>query len=197
MSRRFRQVVPVVLGHLLPHRATVETGRIEDVRVVGAPELLQLVVARGGAPHRARGEPQPLSVPVGASVGGEDRPAHRGKATDEERRRRFEHRVRRLEPGDVRRLFVPRRADGPEPDERFHLVRRPAHRAGHEQQRVDVGVGHDRQEPRLARGVPPERPVQRGPPGAGPDGTRPFAPASRNRRETRGSSAGPRLELTG
>ena len=102
-QRRFRQVLPVALGHLLLHRAELQARRVEDAPVVGEPELLAGIGRRCLVAPRARAEPEPLAVPADAALGRQDRPAHGGEAAREERRRRLDDVMLGLEPGDVQR----------------------------------------------------------------------------------------------
>ena len=141
-QRRFRQVLPVALGHLLLHRAELQARRVEDAPVVGEPELLAGVGRRRLVAARARAEPEPLAVPAHAALRRQDRPAHGREAAREEGRRRLDDVMLGLEPGDVQRraALVVAIGDRPEADEGLHLVHVAPHRLRHLVGAQPVGI---------------------------------------------------------
>ena len=119
-ERRFGQIAPVFLRHLLLHRLRLEASRVEDVLVIGAPELLGGVFRRRVTFVRTRRESEILSVPVSAQEGREDGPANAGEAANEEGCVALDDEMLRLEPGDIALTFAI--ADFAEADEGTHLV---------------------------------------------------------------------------
>ena len=154
---RLGEVLPVTTGHLLPHHPGIEPCRVEDVRVVGAPQVFAGVL-RGCVAGRAAGaEAQHLAIPQRARLGREDRPAHAGEPPREERRDALEDLVRRFEPGDEAVVLAGHLAEA---HEGLHLVAvaanvlRPLHGLAH------VGVGRHREQVPLTVRQSPQQAVE-------------------------------------
>ena len=135
----FGEVAPVFPWHFGCHGADLEAGGVEDAAVIGAPVLLHAVIVRDVGFLRAGGEDEVLAVPVGAAVGGEDRPGHGGEAADEEGGVGFDDVVVGFEPGDVAGAFGFR--DFAEADEGAHFVGVAADGLGEVLDALDFGVG--------------------------------------------------------
>ncbi|MNT01215.1 hypothetical protein D3C72_1356720 [compost metagenome] len=124
-QRRLGEVLPILLRHLRLHHARAQTSRIEGRGVVGAPEILDLVVLRRLLLSSRRAKGEPLAVPVGGPVRGKNAPPHRAVASREEGGGLLQNAMRRLEPGDPEvALCIPCLA---KTDEGLHLVAGAAH----------------------------------------------------------------------
>ena len=154
---RFRQMLPVTLRHLLPHHPRVQARRIEDMRVVGAPQVLAGIERGRIVGRTARTEAQGFAIPQRAALRGEDRPAHAGEPACEERRDPVQDVMRWLEPGDEV-VALPRHFA--EAHEGLHLVRVAADLLRQLHHPPGVGVGGRRQHMRLAVGDAPQQAIQ-------------------------------------
>ena len=65
----FGEIFPILLGHLRLHGADFDAGGIEDVFVIGAPQVVEDVAFGSHGAGDSGGEVEPLAVPVGALVG--------------------------------------------------------------------------------------------------------------------------------
>ena len=158
-ERRLGKVPPIFLRHLLLHCLCFQARRVEDVCVIGAPKFLGGVPGRRIAFVGAGRKGQLGRVPMRATIGREDRPAHAGEAAHEEGRVALDDEMLRLEPGDI--ALVAAFADLPEAYEGAHLVDVAPNGFLHRLEAPDVGVGGDLQQ--IGFGShPPEHAVEQG-----------------------------------
>ena len=127
------------------HHLELQARRIEDVLVVGQPQLLASIPQRGIGFVCAGALLQLLAVPGDAERRGQDGPAHLREPACEKRRHRQHDVVLRLEPRHVQRsgagvlderVVVHR----PKAHKRLHLVHVAAHRLGQMLRAQDVGI---------------------------------------------------------
>ena len=153
-----RHVVPVLLRHLGAHGGRVHPRRVEHALVIAAPALLEAVrIGRVLAPC-GRAEAQRRAVPAHGADGGQDRPVHRAKPVDEERRRRFQDEMLRLEPGGE--AFEAFMVHAAEAHEGVHLVQVAPHGARHEIEPMHQRIAGDLQQIALAVEHAPDEPVE-------------------------------------
>ena len=82
----FREILPILLGHLGLHRFHFYAGDVEDAFIVGAPEVFEGVGVGGLAFIDPRSVADFLAIPMHALVVREDGPVHVGEAFTEEGR---------------------------------------------------------------------------------------------------------------
>ena len=158
-ERRLGKVPPISLRHFLLHCLCLQARRVEDVCVIGAPKFLGGVLGWRVAFVGAGRKGQLGRIPMRATIGREDRPAHAGEAAHEKGRVAFDNEVRGLEPGYI--ALVVAFADLPEADEGAHLVDVAPDGFLHRLEASDVGVGGDLQKLRFVS-HPPKHPVEHG-----------------------------------
>ncbi|VXC70677.1 hypothetical protein SPHINGO8AM_190046 [Sphingomonas sp. 8AM] len=156
-QRGFRHVLPVFTRHLFEHRVHLDARRVEDAGVIGLPHFLDRIALRRLAAHCGRPFAQPRAVPVDRDLGGEDRPAHRGEAVDEEGGVGADDVMLGLEPRDIAVAVIVTYAA--EADEGAHLVDVTPHRLGQTFEPADERVGMVLDQPRHVA-QPPQQGVQ-------------------------------------
>ena len=156
---RLRQRRPVLDRHLRPHGVQLDPRGVEDVRVVGLPEPLQLVAGR----RLAAGDPRTIGdrfkVPRRGLPRRQDRPPHVAEPPREEVPDQRQDRVVRPVPGDE--VLLPLRPGRlAEADERLGLVAVPPHLLLHPPQQHHVRVRRVAHQRPLPAGDPPEDRVE-------------------------------------
>ncbi len=166
-QRRLGQVLPIFDRHLALHRIDLQTRRVEDVGVIGAPVLFGRVLGRDIVARTAGAEHQGRAVPGGARFRRHDGPVHGAEPLDEEGRRQSHDVMLGFEPSEIggspggavglrfgRCHFL-------EAHERRHLVTVATHRFRHMLDAEHVVVGRDVEELRLVL-QPIEHAIQEG-----------------------------------
>ena len=157
--------------------------RVENICVVGAPEVFHLVARRRGRARHAGGEGKTASVPVRAAIRRQNRPAHGSKAIGEKGRVVLDDVVLRLEPGDE--PFLRAVLDFAETDKGAHLVDVVPDGFLEVGRLRDVGIDRDLEQMRLAVRQPPEQPIEQRPARRVANGAKPNARARGNVSGTR------------